>query len=550
MESNIQTSSETHKVFNQATPFQNVNIFEKDIPLKESLSLSSSDSAYLMLKEYGRTMAQEEWIFKGYQANKYPPLFHTHNRFGERVDEIEFHPSYHDLMELAIRNKIHAYPWIHQDEKNAHQIRMALSYMHNQIEAGTSCPLSMTFACAPVIQATSKVAEEWLPRILSHQYDKSNRSANLKQGATIGMAMTEKQGGTDVRANTTQAISLGQGVYELTGHKWFCSAPMCDAFLTLAQTTKGLTCFLAPRWRPDGTKNSIYIQRIKDKLGNKSNASAEIEYRGAYAEILGEEGRGVPTIIEMVGLTRYDCMIGSSSLIRRAVSEVIHHISERKVMGRLLIDQPLMQNVVADMCLESEAALAMTYRAALCLDQKQNKHEQLLLRLLLPVGKYWICKRAVQLAGEAMECLGGNGYVEQSIFPRIFREAPVNSIWEGSGNVQCLDISRALSKSPETLAVFFEEMDRAKDKNSIFDQYLRKLKMDIPTLLHQPFLARQLAERLAKGFQAAQLILMENSLVADAYCEARLKDRGLQFGTLPDGIFCDKIIERNTLRNE
>ncbi len=546
MVSNSYPSSETHEVFNQAKPFESINLFSSDQPLREIFKRRNVELDSTSLVQLGEILSKPEWINKGFQANENTPKFHSHNRFGQRIDEIEFHPAYHDLMRLAIQHKIHAYPWIHKNKENAHLIRMGLFYMHSQIEAGTGCPLSMTFACVPALQKNKNVAEEWLPRIVSNAYDHSNRVSSNKTGATIGMAMTEKQGGTDVRANTTLAKHVGNDVYELTGHKWFCSAPMCDAFLTLAQTEKGLTCFLVPRWKPDGSKNAFYIQRIKDKLGNKSNASAEIEYRGAFAQILGEEGRGVPTIIEMVGLTRYDCMIGSTALMRRAVSEVIHHISRRKVMGRLLIDQPLMQNVVADLCLEFEGALAMTTRASYSLDHS-TAEENLLLRLLLPIGKYWICKRATQLAGEAMECLGGNGYVEQTILPRIYREVPVNSIWEGSGNVQCLDILRALDKSPEILAVYFNELDKAKGKNSSFDDYVRHLKIEIPKMLENPFSARILAEKLAKGFQACQLILNENSLVADAYCETRLKENYLQFGTLANGIFAKEIIERSRM---
>ncbi len=544
METKIHSYLETHEVTNQASPFEHKNLYSQDIPLKEIIERMGAKWAEKHLTKIGNVLSQTEWIKKGFQANENPPKFHSHNRFGKRMDEIEFHPAYHDLMDFAIQNELHVFPWNHNEEKNAHLVRMASFYMYSQIEAGSGCPLSMTFACVPAIQKTAHVAKEWLPKILSKQYDQSNQAIANKAGATIGMAMTEKQGGTDVRANTTRAKSIGNGNFELTGHKWFCSAPMCDAFLTLAQTEIGLSCFLVPRWKPDGNKNGIQIQRIKNKLGNKSNASAEIEYRGAFAQLLGEEGKGISTIIEMVGLTRYDCMIGSTALMRRAVSEVIHHISERKVMAKFLIDQPLMQNVVADMCLELEAALLMTARAAHCLDNQEEESEQLLMRLLMPVGKYWICKRAIQVSAEAMECLGGNGYVEESILPRIYRETPVNSIWEGSGNVQCLDILRALTKSPHILAVYFDELDKAKGSGSTFDNYLRKLKMDIPKLLQQPYLARQLAEKLAIGFQAAQLILSGNQLLADAFCEARLKNTGLQFGTLPDGIFVTEIIER------
>jgi putative acyl-CoA dehydrogenase len=364
------------------------------------------------------------------------------------------------------------------------------------------------------------------------------------------MAMTEKQGGTDVRANTTYAYPIGEeegpgADYEIVGHKWFCSAPMCDAFLTLAQTESGLSCFLLPRWRPDGTRNEFYIQRLKDKMGNKSNASSEVEFRGAYAQMLGEEGRGVPTIIEMVSLTRFDCMIGSTSLMRQAVAQVTHHIAHRSVMGAKLIDQPLMQNVAADLCLEVEGALAMTARVARALDNQTDPAEAELIRLTTAVGKYWICKRATHHIGEAQECLGGIGYVEESILSRLYREAPVNSIWEGSGNVQCLDVLRAMSKTPQVVEVYFNELNTAAGHNALYDSYIEALKNDFTQIDDFMYQGRFYVERLAKAMQAAQLIKSGNTLISEAFCASRLDDiRGLSFGNLPKDIDCKAIIER------
>lgn len=387
----------------------------------------------------------------GFLANQHKPEFHSHDRYGNRVDLVEFHPAYHELMRAAIEHELPSLPWT-DPRPGAQVARAGLSYLHSQAEAGTGCPLTMTYASVPAIRLQADLAEKWLPKILSREYDPRNVPMEQKAGVTIGMAMTEKQGGTDVRANTTRAYPVGipgpGQAYELVGHKWFCSAPMCDAFLTLAYTDKGLTCFLLPRHRPDGSRNQFYIQRLKDKLGNWSNASSEIEYRGALAWMVGEEGRGVPTIIEMVAMTRFDCMIGSSALMRQALTQAAHHCAYRKVGGRVLAEQPLMQNVLADLALESEAALALTLRMGHALDRAHDEQEEKFARLVTAVGKYWICKRAPAMINEASECMGGAGYVEETILPRLYREAPVNSIWEGSGNVQCLDVLRALSKEP------------------------------------------------------------------------------------------------------
>ncbi len=408
----------------------------------------------------------------------------------------------------------------------------------------------MTFASIPTIRHQPDVAKEWEPRILATKYEPDNCPAFEKEGVTIGMAMTEKQGGSDVRANTTRAYPVGQSgpgeAYELVGHKWFCSAPMCDAFLVLAQTEKGLSCFLLPRWRLDGTRNQFYIQRLKNKLGNVSNASSEVEFRGAYAVMIGEEGRGVRTIIEMVALTRFDCMVGSASLMRQGTAQAIHYAAHRSAFGKKLIDQPLMQNVLADLALESEAALVLFMRVARALDSAPNDEaEELFVRLATAVGKYWICKRAPGHTHEAQECLGGAGYVENSILPRLYREAPVNSIWEGSGNVQCLDALRAIERNPATLEAVVNEVKLAQGADARFDAFVSRLEQILAYKKDAEFRARRLVETLAIALQSSLLIRAGNDTVADAFCASRLDDDfGRAFGTLPGGVDCQKIIER------
>lgn len=545
--------SDTHEVFNQATPLENYNMFERDQALSEALVREGGGWGEPGVAALGKTLGSAEWIERGFQANRSTPELFTHDRFGHRVDHVEYHPAYHDVMGLAVEHNIHASPW--SDPKpGAHVVRMAKNYLYTQNEAGSACPLTMTFACVPAIRDTASVAAAWLPKIFDQRYDPTNAPLEQKTGATIGMAMTEKQGGTDVRANTTTAVPVaGRGpgeAYEIIGHKWFVSAPMSDAFLTLAQTDQGLSCFLLPRWRPDGTRNEFHVQRLKDKMGNRSNASSEVELRGAHAVLLGEEGRGVATIIEMVALTRYDCMIGSTALMRQAVAQVTHHIAQRSVMGANLIDQPLMQNVVADLCLEVEGALAMTARTARALDNEalnnqDSEAERLLTRFMTAIGKYWICKRATSHIGEAMECLGGGGYVEDSILPRLYREAPVNSIWEGSGNVQVLDVLRAMTKTPDVVDVYFDELETALGANTMYDAYVGALKAEFTHVEDFEYQGRHYVERLAKAMQAAQLVKAGNALVSDAFCSSRLgESRGLNYGNLASGTDCAAIIER------
>jgi putative acyl-CoA dehydrogenase len=481
-------------------------------------------------------------------ANKHLPEFEPSDRFGHRIDLVRFHPAYHALMRTAISEGLHASPWT-EPGPGAHVARAARYYLHSQVEAGHGCPITMTFAAIPSLRLQPDLASLWESRITARRYDPSNRPAHEKQGLTVGMAMTEKQGGSDVRANTTFAHPIaarGPGQpYELVGHKFFVSAPMCDLFLVLAQTPGGLSCFLLPRWRPDGSKNPMQIQRLKPKMGNASNASSETELRGALAWMIGEEGRGVRTIIEMVAMTRFDCMIGSSAGMRMAVSQALHHCSQRKAFGRLLVDQPLMKNVLADLALESEAAMVLTMRIAAALDRRADPHEDFLARLCTAVGKYWICKRAPQHAAEAMECIGGSGVMEDSPMPRLFRESPVNAIWEGSGNIQCLDALRAMHKTPMVVQAYFDEVALAQGRHPALDRHILALKSELREADDLEYRARDRIDRMATGLQASLLVRCAPDWVADAFCRSRLDGLGHhQFGALPPGVECARIVER------
>jgi putative acyl-CoA dehydrogenase len=419
-----------------------------------------------------------------------------------------------------------------------------------QVEAGHGCPISMTYSAVPALRVQPELAAEWEPRFTSTTYDPRMMPAPGKAGALCGMAMTEKQGGSDVRANTTRARAVagrGPGAeYELTGHKWFCSAPMCDAFLVLAQAEKGLSCFLLPRWRPDGTRNAFHLQRLKDKLGNRSNASSEVEFAGAWARMVGEEGRGVATIIEMVNHTRLDCVIGSAAGMRQAVAQATHHAAHRAAFGKRLADQPLMRNVLADLCVESEGATAAMMRLARAYDEgTADESQRRFARIATAVIKYWVCKRAPALVAEALECLGGNGYVEESMMPRLYREAPLNSIWEGSGNVICLDVLRAMAHGPEVVDALFEEIARARGADRRLDGFVAVLREDLSHFEDVEVRARRLVERLAVALQASLLVRHGDAAVADAFCASRLAaDRGLAFGTLPPGVDFARIVER------
>ncbi|MGI9295947.1 MAG: isovaleryl-CoA dehydrogenase [Pseudomonadales bacterium] len=543
------STANTHVVENQPPYLENYNMFITDEALAEAVKREGAAWAESTLSEFGGLCGSAERIRWGIQANANRPRLHTHDRYGKRIDEVEFHPSYHQLMSAAIASGVHALPWT-QPGEGANVARAALFYLQTQVEAGHLCPITMTFACIPTLKKQANLAELWIPKITSCHYDPRNVIHTEKRGLTIGMAMTEKQGGSDVRRNSTRAFPVGTGgpgeAYELLGHKFFVSAPMCDAFLMLAQAEGGISCFLVPRWRPDGSKNPIQINQLKDKMGNASNASCETDLRGSYGWLIGEEGRGIANILEMVALTRFDCMVGSSAGMRQAVSQITHHCHYRFAFGDKLENQPLMQNVLADLALEAEAAMIMCMRTARALDEAgNNDRDALLVRIATAVGKYWICKRTPAHAYEAMECIGGSALMENSLMPRLYREAPVNSIWEGSGNVQCLDVLRAMQKEPDSLEVFLGEIAEAKGQNKLLDSGLQKLQIELSDGSGLEYRARGVVEKMALAMQAALLIQAGNSTVSDAFCAARLgEESGHVYGMLPKGIDCKALIDR------
>jgi putative acyl-CoA dehydrogenase len=510
-----------HDVQNQPPPLVDFDLFSTDRALKEAVVRECAGWASIGLAEYGRKLGSAETLEFGALANAHPPVLHTHDRYGHRRDEVEFHPAWHHMMKLAVENGVHSSPWANP-RPGAHVARAAAAMLASECEAGHVCPVSMTYASVPVLRHDPEIAREWVPRVYSRCYDPSFQYAAKKTGALIGMAMTEKQGGSDVRANTTRAEPIGNGEYILNGHKWFCSAPMSDAFLVLAQAPAGLSCFFLPQWTSDGRRNAVHFQRLKSKLGNRSNASSEVEFHGAWARLIGEEGRGVATIIEMVHHTRLDCVIGSAALMRRALIEALHHSRHRSAFGRKLIDQPLMQNVLADLAIESEAATLLMMRIARAFDQGD-----LFARLAVAAAKYWVSKRTPAHVAEALECLGGNGFVEESVMPRLYREAPLNSIWEGSGNVIALDVLRAIKKEPEALERVLAEIRLANDPR--IERFLGEIRGDVAESE-----ARRFTERIAIALQASLLIRFSPPAISDAFCASRLDgDWGRAFGTLP-----------------
>jgi putative acyl-CoA dehydrogenase len=542
----------THEVANQPSPLVDYNVYEADRVLGEAVKREGADWAEERISEVGALAGSERLQTLGAQANENPPRLKTHDRYGNRVDTVDFHPAWHELITVAVEHELHCSPW-KDPRPGAHVARGAAFMCFSQAEAGVGCPISMTYSVIPALRTQPELAAEWEPRFLSSTYDPTNAPAPQKAGALAGMGMTEKQGGTDVRANTTVARPVNGGgpgaEYELTGHKWFMSAPQCDAFLVLAQADGGISCFLFPRWTPDGERNRFRLQRLKDKLGNRSNASSEVEFDSASAWLVGEEGAGVRTIIEMVNHTRLDCVLGGATGMRVGVAQAIHHASHRSVFGRELVDQPLMRNVLADLAIESEAAtigalrLARAYDEALAGDEEAQNFK----RIANAVLKYWVCKRAVIHAGEALECLGGNGYVEESSMPRLFRESPLNSIWEGSGNVQCLDVLRAMVKSPAALEAFFAEVQEgagAEPRLAAFATELRdELPGDLETIESR---ARRVVEKMALALQGSLLVRYGDEAAADAFCASRLSgDWGQAFGTLPAGTDFTRIIERH-----
>ncbi len=536
----------THEVFNQPPPLAGYNVYTADAALVEGVARWDAAWAEPQLSEIGAAAGSEEAIQWGEDANRYEPELHTHDRYGHRIDEVSFHPAWHALMGRATGWGLHAAPWS-DPRPGAHVARAAGFLVWSQAEAGHGCPISMTYSAIPALRVEPEVAAEWEPHFSSRVYDFGLRPPGEKRGAICGMAMTEKQGGSDVRANTTRAVPTGDGrAYLLTGHKWFCSAPMSDAFLTLAQAPGGLTCFLMPRVLPDGTRNTIAIERLKDKLGNRSNASSEIELRDAWAVRIGEEGRGVRTIIEMVNHTRLDCVTGTASLMRQAVAQAIHHSAHRTAFGKILIDQPLMTHTLADLALESEAATALALRlAAACDRAESDPREAALKRIGVAAAKFWVCKRGPTLTGEAMECLGGSGYVEESIMPRLYREAPVNSIWEGSGNVQALDVFRALAREPATAEALFGEIEQARGADPRLDAATVHLRRELADTTHVEVRARRVVELIALTLQGSLLARYAPAPVADAFIASRLGgDWGHTLGTLPPGVDAHAIVER------
>ena len=534
------TSAYAHAA-NQPPPLHGYDLFSENRPLVEALEREGGAAAEERCAAFGRLCGGAP-LELGRLANEHPPVLRTHDRFGERIDEVEFHPAWHELLGIGVEHALHSLPW-REPGNGAHVVRAALFMALAYAEAGVGCPLSMTYAAVPALRAAAPaLAAEWEPLLTSTTYDPGLQPHAEKQGALCGMAMTERQGGSDVRANETRAEPDGDG-YLLTGHKWFCSAPMSDAFLVLAQAPEGLTCFLLPRALDDGSRNGFRIDRLKDKLGNRSNASAEIRLEEAWATRVGDEGQGVPTIIEMVVHTRLDCVLGSTALQRRAVAEATHHAAHRSAFGRPLAEQPLMQNVLADLCLDAEAATATAMRLARAFDESDHAFR----RLATAVAKYWVCKGTPPLVAEALECLGGNGYVEESGLPRLFRESPLNSIWEGSGNVNCLDVLRAIAREPESMEAFHAELALATGANRHLDGALAQLGADIEAA-DEPS-ARRLVERLALCLQASLLVRHAPVDIADAFCATRLGgEGGRAYGTLPRGIDTAAIVERHRPR--
>jgi putative acyl-CoA dehydrogenase len=540
------TDLPTHRVENQPPPIDGVNLFTADPGLRSALKRAGAGWATPRAEALGRVVGSAETLLLGDLANRHPPELHAFDRYGARIDAVEFHPAYHSLLRLGLEEEVHSLAWT-ADRPGGHAAHAALEYLLTQAEAGVCCPLTMTYASVPSLRLAPALAEDWLPRVLTAAYDPRPVPIAEKGCATIGMAMTEKQGGSDVRANTTRAERTDlDGEYRLTGHKWFCSAPMSDAFLTLAQAEGGLTCFLAPRFTPDGRRNPILIQRLKSKLGNRSNASAEIDYAQATAFRIGEEGRGIAAIMEMVRHTRLDCAVACAGMMRWGAVNAVHHAAHRRAFGRALIDQPLMRPVLADLVVEAEAATALAFRVAQAFDARDTSSEEAAFaRIASAVAKFWITKRLPNHAYEAMECLGGNGFVEESGMPRLYREAPVNAIWEGSGNINALDVLRAAARDAGTLDALLDEIDRARGADPAFDRAVDDLKRSLQTAEDQEPRARRIVEDLALCLQASLLLRGDAPEVAAVFIAGRLNGamRGC-YGALPASLPLAPVIDR------
>jgi len=540
----------THDVTNMPPYLGDQDLWRDDIALREWAGHQGADDHVAQLARVGHLAGLDETFDKADLANRHSPELHAFDRYGMRVNAVEFHPAYHDLMDLAISNQVHNFAW-HNEAHAGHVGQSILTYLFSQPEGGVMCPMAMTYSVVPTLRTTPSVAEEWLPRILSTEYDRRDIPAAEKTGAMIGMFMTEKQGGSDVRANSTVAVPLSaeRGIgaeYLLTGHKFFCSAPMCDAFLVLANIEgMGISCFLVPRWRPDGDRNHLFLQRMKDKLGNRSNASTEMEFQDTYGVRVGEEGRGIPAIMEMVTGNRLYCAMASAGIMRQALMQALHYTSHRSAFQKRLIHQPLMRNVLADMAIEVEGALALGLRIARAMDRTNNPEEAALARIGTAVAKYWNTKRCPSLVVEALECHGGPGYIEESIMPRLYREAPLNSIWEGSGNVMGLDVLRAMTREPETIQAFLAELEKARGNDNHLDNAITELHQELSDPDGKEGRMRMITELMALTLQGALLTSHSPSAVAESFCASRLAPRYRgAFGTLPKGCDLDAIISR------
>ena len=546
MNASLPHLSDTHVVTNQVPPLEDCDLWSRNLPLQEAVRREGAADAVPWLAARGVELGSAAMIALGVQANRNPPTLKLFDNAGRRRDEVEFHPAYHELMGYLKRHGVAAGPWA-APGPGAHVKRAALFMLFAEIEDGTLCPTTMTYAVVPALARDPALAAEWLPRIHAPDYDPRFLPANRKRGVTLGMGMTEKQGGSDLRTNTTTAEPVGGREYRIVGHKWFFSAPMSDAFLILAQAPGGLSCFFLPRFTPDGAVNAIRIQRLKDKLGDRSNAGSEVEFWGARAWLVGEEGRGVPIILEMGTYCRLDCALGSAGLIRQAVSQALHHASHRAAFGRRLVDQPLMRNVLADLALESEAATALAMRLAGAFDAQADPQQALLRRVLVPAVKYWICKRGPAVAAEAMEVLGGNGYVEDGALARTYRQMPLNSIWEGSGNVMCLDVLRAVAKQPQCLDALAAEVAPALGRDPRLDAYAAAVKDGLRRADDAEVRARRLTQAIALLVQGALLVRFAPDFVADAFCASRLAASdfgGGAFGNLPSAVDFGAIVKR------
>jgi putative acyl-CoA dehydrogenase len=549
----MEPASASHTVFNQTPPLTDYNLFASDPALREAVRREGAGAAVADLAAAGAALGTAAVFEDGRLANRNPPVFHPFDVRGERIDAVEFHPSWHALMRGIAARGYHSGPWVRMDGRavpGGHVARAAGYLMQAQVECGTLCPTTMTYGAIAAMRRDAWLERNWVPRLLTREYDSRDIPIEHKRGGLVGMGMTEKQGGSDVRANTTRAVRSADGSYRITGHKWFFSAPQCDAHLVLAQTDRGLSCFFMPRRLPDGTRNGIYIQRLKDKLGNRSNASSEVEFIDAWAHLMGEEGRGIPTILEMGTYTRLDCVTGSAGMMRQAVVQAVHHARHRRAFGALLIEQPLMQSVLADLAIESEAATALAMRLARAFDSDAES-EAVLRRALTSAAKFWVCKRGCELAAEAMEVLGGNGYTEEMPLARMAREMPVNSIWEGSGNIMCLDVLRAFAKSAATREVVLHELAQARGRHRDFDAALERF----TTIVGGPAPTEAQARRFAQMF----VTLMQGSLLldaaatsgasamADAFCATRLSAEagwGAVFGTSGAALDTAAILSR------